>query len=69
MMQSSVGGVAYSVLVLDIVVLLIWSLVWMWTKAKEQAPWTDVHTSLSSIAVSMFGLLIATWLYQSGRRS
>lgn len=67
-MQSSVGGTAYSVLVLDLVILLIWGLVWVWTKRKEQGHWTDVHSSLSMIAVTMFGLLLATWLFQAGRR-
>ena len=66
--QSSVGSTAYSILVLDLVILLVWSLVWIWTKRAEQGAWTDIHMSLTAVAGTMLLLLVCTWLYQAGRR-
>ena len=66
-LKSAVNNSAYLVGVLTIVVLGAWSIVHIWTKRPDEAPFTEVHMSLGSLSGTCLVLLILTLIYKFGK--
>lgn len=62
-----VAHTAYPTATILTVTLMVWSLVYLYTKTKDQGHWSDVHTTLSTLLGVCFSLLLLNVMYKHGK--
>jgi nicotinamide riboside transporter PnuC len=64
---SQIANVSYPTAIITIVVLTVWSIIHMYTKAFDQAPWTDIHSTISAVLGAALMVQIAGVLHKHSK--
>ena len=65
--KDVVNHSAYLVAVVVVLVLLVWSITHVWTKAKDSPLFTEVHMTLTALVGSCFILLLLTVMHKASK--
>lgn len=66
-LSSVVNHSAYFIAVICLVVLCAWSIVYTWTKKKDDADFTELHMTLSALSGTCIVLLVLSWIHKSAK--
>ena len=64
---TQIANVAYPTAIVTIVVLAVWSIVHMYTRALDQGMWTDMHSTVSTVLGAAVMVQIAGVLHKMSK--
>lgn len=67
LVKDIVNHIAYLIAVLTTLVLLVWSIVHIWTKQKDSPHFTDLHMTLTALVGSCITLLLLTVMHKASK--